>query len=400
MMNFHASDMIRSMSMAPAVPVQGTLQSFQQKQPLNRVLPASLAMPGGLPLPTAAVSTPFRVLASPAPASMPGTPAAADDLSKRLPAWTDKLMGVISAAGPVDKESGKDTGQQQSPEVPVRDANEVPTKVSKVVERRSLTPDESVAELSLGLDMERATEGLRAWFSKRILQPLARDIDETVSALAKSGLDHLNPFHPASFSASLFGGATQPPALKSLIAINPGGAQQPQSLMDLAQRSQEDPMVQKRLRLEKYLAFANLASRRAFVIGRIQAMAKGNLLAAFNPAQGLDSDTEILLSLFCTFLDEHLPSSDYYDAQPFSGKHFIRIGEKPSMRPDAIQIAQIGPQSFELIADGFIFRSYPGPSNLLHSIIFLVEYVQRHREGFLGIANLSSPSIGLSAIFA
>jgi hypothetical protein len=221
-----------------------------------------------------------------------------------------------------------------------------------------------------------------------------------VSALAKSGLDHLNPFHPASFSASLFGGAVPAPALKSLIAINPGGLQQPQSLMDLAQRSQEDPMVQKRLRLEKYLAFANLASRRSFVIGRIQAMAKGNLLAAFNPAQGLDSDTEILLSLFCTFLDEHLPSSDYYDAQPFSGKHLIRMGEKPSTRPDAIQIAQIGPQSFELIADSLIFKSYPGPNNLLHSIIFLVEFVQRHREGFLGIANLASPSIGLSAIFA
>lgn len=349
-------------------------------------------------MPSAAVPSPFRVLASPAPASMPGTPAAADDLSKRLPGWTDKLMGAISAAGRGEAEPVKATSQVPSLDAPAGSATEVPAK-PKVFERRVLTPDATVAELGLGLDLDRATEGLRVWFAKHILQPLTRDINETVEALARNGLDHLNPYHPASFSASIFG-AAPPPALKNLIAINPGGAPQPQSLMDLAQRCKDDPVVQKRLRLEKYLAFANLASRRSHVIGRIQAMAKGSLLAAFNPAPGLDSDTEILLSLFCTFLDENLPSSDYYDAQPFSGKHLIRIGEKPSTRPDAIQIAQTAAQTFELVAGDLVLKSHPGPNNLFHTIVFLVEYVQRHREGFLGIANLASPSVGLSAIFA
>lgn len=369
-------------------------------------LPGNLAVPGGIPLSTSGIATAFRILTSPPPMNAPfashytatplGTPLAADDVSRRLPGWTDKLISSLSTA-PIEKKTPIEKVESTN----VTGQTVVEPLVPKVVERRILTAEDSLAFVGLGLNLDELTENLRRWLAKKVVGPLAADIKEIVEAFGKQGLDHLNPYHPASFSTSMFGPAQTAPVMKSVISISPMNTaqQQPQSLMDLAQRMGNDPLVQKRLRLEKYLAFANLATRRSFVVGRVLAMAKGNLLAAFSPASGLDSDTEILLSLFCTFMDENMPSSDYYDAQPFSSKHLARIGEKPSLRPDAIQIAQTSAQTFQLVADDLILNSYPGPNCLFHAIIFLVEYVHRHREGFLGIANLSSRAIDLTSIF-
>lgn len=375
-------------------------------------LPGNLAVPGGLArstAPTSGIATAFRILTSPPPPSNTtwhhhavgtplGTPLTAVDVSRRLPGWTDKLISSLTSA-PVET---KTVEKVESNVLGGQTATE-PVVAKVVLERRLLTAEDSLAFIGLGLCLEELTENLRRWLARKVIGPLAADINEVAQAFSKQGLDHLNPYHPASFSSSIFGPAQAAPIMKSLISISPTSTtqqqQQPQSLMDLAQSMSNDPLVQKRLRLEKYLAFANLATRRSFVVGRILAMAKGNLLAAFSPAIGLDSDTEILLSLFSTFMDENMPSSDYYDAQPFSGKHLVRIGEKPSLRPDAIQIAQTASQSFQLVADDLILASHPGPNCLFHAIIFLVEYVHRHREGFLGIANLSSRAIDLTSIF-
>ncbi len=341
-------------------------------------------------------ATPFKVLASPAPINYPGTPLAADDLVKRLPVWTEKLLNTLKVTEPKTTIVSETTTTGVSTTVSTTEAAIKPV----VFERTSLTPEASISYLRLGLDIDVFTENLRGWFSKYVMKPLAKDIEEVNDAFAKNNLDHLNCFHPASFSTSLFGtsSATNGTVMKSLVSISPQSSSQPQSLMDLAQRMKDDPLVQKRLCIEKYLAFASIPSRRNYVISRIKSMAEGYLLASFSPSSGLDSDTEILLTLFCTFLDANLPSSDYFDSQPFSGKHFVRQGEKPSQRQDAIQIAQVGPQTFELIADEHIFMSFPGPNNFFHTIVFMIEYVHGHREGFLGIGNFGSRSLNLLSV--
>lgn len=343
----------------------------------------------------------------------PGSPAPAGTV-RAHPGWTldlvakifpsPKLQPSTEAAAPGPSPVAGATGPSAGPvAAPVPAPRRPPA-----VERRLLTPDETLRDLGLVGRLDDLTENVRAWFSRKILGPLVADIDAVSQAFAKAGLDHLSPAHPASFAGSsglgggALGGSTTAFLLKNHITITPvAGGQQPQSLMDLAQASRNDPMVQTRLRIEKYLAFASLVPRRTFVLGRIRELAKGPLMAAFSHAPaalGIESDAEILLSLFCGFLDEHLPSSDFYDTQPFSSRHFVPLGEKPSTRPEAVQLQQHAQQDFRLVTPSKIYSSFPGPTNLFQAIVFLVDYVHCHHDGFLGIGNLGSWTISLVGI--
>lgn len=296
-----------------------------------------------------------------------------------------------SDVSPIDIRS---QNKNEQSEIPIQ--VKIPENVPRVV----LNPDETLKELGLDFCMDQLTENVRIWFSKMILKPLFNDINEVTAAFSKYGFDHLNPYHPASFGIPMTNSSLNGQSiLKNMITITPVSGSQPQSLVDLAQTHKDDSFVQKRLRIERYLSFASLAARRAHVISRIRALAKDNYMAAFSPLDGLDSDTDILLYLFCTFMDENLPSSDFFDNSPFSSKYFKPIGETPSSKSDAIQIVHVAFQTFHLVAGKYVFTSYCGPNNLFHAIIFMTEFVHCHRGGFLGIGNLSSRAINLTRIF-
>jgi hypothetical protein len=272
----------------------------------------------------------------------------------------------------------------------------IPDNITRVV----LNPDETLKELGLDFCMDQLTENVRIWFSTMILKPLFNDINEVTAVFSKYGFDHLNPYHPASFGIPMTNSSLNGQSiLKNMITITPVSGSQPQSLVDLAQTHKDDSFVQKRLRIERYLSFASLVTRRAHVISRIRALAKDSYMTAFNPSDGLDSDTDILLCLFCTFMDENLPSSDFFDNSPFSSKYFKPMGETPSSKSDAIQIVHLAFQTFQLVAGKYVFTSYTGPNNLFHVIIFMTEFVHCRRGGFLGIGNLCSRAINLTRIF-
>lgn len=330
------------------------------------------------------------------------------DQNKELSRWTKSLFADM-AATPLKSQSERK--EEQTTSISTKETDQVsfaqdkkgsPVKVKQVevVPRALLNPEETLKELGLDANMEQLTENLRVWFSKMILKPLLEDVEKVTTAFAKAGLDHLNPYHPASFGMTMaqqsFSGQS---ILKNMITVTPVSGSQPQSLMDLAQTHKDDANVQKRLTIERYLSFASLAARRTHVISRIKALAKDNYMAAFNPADGIDSDTCILLCLFCTFMDENLPSSDFFDNSPFSSKYFTPMGEAPSSKPDTIQLVHVATQTFQLVVGKHIFTSYSGPNSLFHAIIFMVEYVHCHRGGFLGIGNLGSRAINLTSIF-
>jgi hypothetical protein len=284
-------------------------------------------------------------------------------------------------------------------------------------ERKIIEPDAALVELGLACNIEDAIENLRYWFSRKILRTLHDDIVQVNNSFSQVGLEHLSPQSPASFS--LFAKAA-PVHNGNTIMLTAAGtfqsAARPQTLLDLSQRSPNDPIVQKRMRIERYLSFASLASHRAAVVRRIGEFAEDGLVGAFRWAAGSSilfggtaaatssdsshEDSQILMHLFCAFMDEHLPCEQYYESQPFSAKHFVAFEENPSNRSDSIQIQQVQrqPPYFRLIAEKKIYEVYPGAHNVFHVIVFLVEYLHRHCNGFLGVGNLASPTIDLVSI--
>lgn len=285
-----------------------------------------------------------------------------------------------------------------------------PSREPVTLLRQVVAPDAALKELGLFRSIEEISENLRRWFSTKIIQPLHADIEAVTAELVKAKLEHLAPQSPASFS--LF---TRPPGTVSglgdsiiMTAGNFARASKPQTLLDLSQKNPNDPIVQKRLSVERYLSFASLASHRVSVIRRISEMAQESLVQAsrWSPSQLLgvtepsNEDAQILIHLFCTFMDKHLPSEHYYDSQPFSSKHFVAFEECPSSRHDAIQIQQLHrqPPYFRLIAEKKIYEVYPGSHNVFHVMVFFLEYVHRNYAGFLGIGNLGSPAIDMVSV--
>lgn len=332
-------------------------------------------------------------------------PSTTSKFVKNLPEWTENLAAAIKSLSgdsrPKAQVQASIAGNEQGTSEIAKEDNTF-VKVGEKIERTLLNPYSSLKELGLVGQLDEITENLRAWFSKKIIKPLWEDIKEVSASFSTAGLDHLSPFHPASFGSSsiMTGSVGGLSVLKNHISISPVTASQPQSLLDLAQNSKDDPMVQKRLKIEKFLSFASLAPRRSHVISRIEAMSKGTMLTAFNFSTLIDNDSDILWSLFCTFMDENLPSSDFYDHQPFSGKHFVPLNESPSNRPEALQIILVAPQEYQFLTGKHIYTSYPGHLNMFHAIVFMVEYVERRREGFLGIGNINSQAIDLGNILS
>jgi hypothetical protein len=346
------------------------------------------------------------VVSSPLPDT--GSPQINRVATERLSSWTEQLRQTLSTR--IDQSP---LSRQYPTHIPSSEAQKlsVSSKSSANISRRLISADAALIELGLACNIEEIAENLRRWFSIKILQPLKQDIDDATRTFNEAGLEHLAPQNPASFSMfsrnSQNGTVTSDSYILSTTSTFATAAK-PQTLLELGQKNPQDPMVQKRLRLERYLSFASLTSHRSAVLRRINELAEDGLTSAFRWTLSIlqqhtsaptmeNDDSLILMHLFCTFMDENLPSERYYDSQPFSARHFVALEDNPSMRPGAIQIRQIQrqPPHFRFIAGEKEYEIQQGAHSMFHAIIYMVEYVHRHSNGFLGVGNLASPAFDL-----
>lgn len=335
-----------------------------------------------------------------------GSPVINRHASKNLPQWMENLRQTLISQGPVKQDN------QLVDKVPVSAAQSTSRRERHLASRMVISPDNTLKQLGLWHKIDEVTENLCLWFLVRILRPLSTDIHGISREFAAAGLDHLSPPIPASFS--MFSKNSSGSTDNGSYFLAPSGfaaSARPQTLLELCHKYPSDALVQKRVRVERYLSFAGLASQRAAVIRRIHEMASDGLLKSLNlmsttlrlhPADSppCDEDASILMHLFCAFMDEKLPSEQYLDPQPFSTRHFVSVEEQPSERLDAIQIHQVQrhPPHFRVIAEDRIFEIDSGSRSVFQAIIVLVEYLHRKYSGFLGVGNLASPAICLTSI--
>lgn len=297
--------------------------------------------------------------------------------------------------------------------------------------------------------MEGILENFINWFLQKILRPLEKDIEAVTESFENAGLGHLGPSVPATYSLfySHLSDTNFDEPSRNTISIPPtlsagglaggksfvGPNMRVQSLLELlSSPHKNDIIVQKRVRLERYLVFGG-PSKRPFVIKRIQELAKQFSLSINFLGRQID-DGELLMHLFCTFMDERMPVSDYYTDQPFTQSHYVGdvLVKKPegssptaaltSDPKSSVQIVKITkamqtllslPESHQdnlpltsqygLIVEEKLFLVHPGAYNALHVLVCFVQAVARGSSsrpaGYLGLCNLSSPAIDLLSIF-
>lgn len=117
----------------------------------------------------------------------------------------------------------------------------------------------------LTYSLNDCTEKLRKWFSAKIVKPLWRDIQDVERRFEETGIPHLGPRQPAS----LYNGSA------------PMLSDKPRTLLELSREYPKEPVVLARLRVEKFLAFADISGSRSMVIQRIGEFAKDDLILSY-----------------------------------------------------------------------------------------------------------------------
>ncbi|RKP20027.1 hypothetical protein ROZALSC1DRAFT_28440, partial [Rozella allomycis CSF55] len=227
-------------------------------------------------------------------------------------------------------------------------------------------------KLNATLKQDILIENMRKWFSNHLLHLIIQSIDEVESEFKRMGLQNLGILYETSTNAS--------------------------ALHDLAKTNQA---AKTRLFIEQFLSFASNKTHREYILQRIRDLEAGSVLANFKWNEGgyfngqpyspaFPTDAELLMSLFCVFLDYMLTENDDQlntkRAHPFTSKYFVEVsGGKIARLNEYIQIRQVkkSPPQYHLVINNVIYEIENGRNNLMLTIACFVEYVKQEYFGFI-----------------
>ncbi|KAI9145514.1 cytochrome B561, N terminal-domain-containing protein [Paraphysoderma sedebokerense] len=282
-------------------------------------------------------------------------------------------------------------------------------------------------------------ENMRLWISETVVKPLSDRIVRMEKKLEEEGLSHLS-VKLASWSQGLsLSGQTQPqpsqPAQtlfgpKSSFSFGTSGqagglfgtqqTQKPMHLVDLANRFSHISWVQERIILERFLNISSYPNAREYLYYRIHELAQGARLSHYVWNRGgqwgvdtsgnkrewtsdLPSDAEVIVHLFCVYLDSIMPGENplWAGHQAFSSKFFVGVEARPDQR-SKIQIKQKSKSPsphFCLVVEKTYWDMFPKRSNAFLTLALFVYYVNKKMGGYIGLLHLSSKGLGLQKIF-
>ncbi|KRX99830.1 Transmembrane -like protein [Trichinella pseudospiralis] len=114
----------------------------------------------------------------------------------------------------------------------------------------------------------------------------------------------------------------------------------------------------------------------------------------------LPTDTEILCSMLCTFLDSLMPINPLsLEAKTFTDAHMVR-GERKRARPgvDPLHIRQTGfsPPHYKLVDHGQVYDVGPGKYNFFFTLVLFFQTLKLKRNSLLGPISLGPGGLNLA----
>lgn len=329
------------------------------------------------------------------------------DLEKYLKAEEEKetLQKLLGLTSSPSENMSVTEGSAQSTSIPLqtyrpsyRPTSETPNKKLTDEELYYVT-NNAARELyhRLGIDSHigRWTEKMRMWIATKILQPLVLWIEmiehQTGVPLWEQQLATVGQI----FQVTTGGLWTTAPNPMSSV---PGSVQ--------------EQLMKERMRLEKYLNLMGCASRE-YLVKRIKALASGSYISAFVWDGGgewknqkwtteLPTDSQIIIHLFCTYMDELLSNDNSMFSQDlFTRYHYVRYPANPDKVHSNAKIyqSQIHPPHFNVIVGKETWHILRGRNNLFQALVLFLWYIKENWKGFLHQTYLGTPSIGLLSIF-
>ncbi|XP_052820906.1 transmembrane protein 209-like isoform X2 [Mya arenaria] len=103
-------------------------------------------------------------------------------------------------------------------------------------------------------------------------------------------------------------------------------------------------------------------------------------------SEHLPTDTQLVMHMFCTYLDLRLPPDlRYPDGKTFTSQHFLKTPDKPNLEKDNLLLYQtsINPPHFQVVIKDTVFNLPKGRNNMFHAILFFLYHIQHKENGML-----------------
>ena len=168
--------------------------------------------------------------------------------------------------------------------------------------------------------------------------------------------------------------------------------------------------------LEKVLRYVDVTPNQEYLFNRLQTLAADSCISAFSWASGgshnskpwnetLPTDTEIILHIFMTYIDQHLLAhASHVMDNRFKALYFVPFGQFPKKLKDnkKILLAQTScnPPAFVVIFKDKVMQLPEASYNLFHAILLFLFLHDRHNYGQLDTVSLGSAGINVSWIFS
>ncbi|XP_052820163.1 transmembrane protein 209-like [Mya arenaria] len=118
-------------------------------------------------------------------------------------------------------------------------------------------------------------------------------------------------------------------------------------------------------------------------------------------SEHLPTDTQLVMHMFCTYLDSRLPPDlRYPDGKTFTSQHFLKTPDKPNQEEDNLLLYQtsINPPHFQVVIKDTVFNLPKGRNNMSHAILFFLYHIQHKENGMLERANLGMSGVNLLCV--
>nr|KAJ3419871.1 hypothetical protein HK105_006403 [Polyrhizophydium stewartii] len=150
-----------------------------------------------------------------------------------------------------------------------------------------------------------------------------------------------------------------------------------------AESTRKNATARSRVALERYLAVGKYTCRE-YILDRIK-----SLLLDFYPLDLFLTFPQLVMHLFCRYLDELTNTLEPHKISGFSDKHFLPVGAKP-VAVAAVMIREQSrwPAHYQLVVDNTIWDVYPSRNNLFHVLSLFVYAIKCLSSGFIGSTRL------------
>ncbi|NWR45068.1 TM209 protein, partial [Regulus satrapa] len=225
------------------------------------------------------------------------------------------------------------------------------------------------------------TAKFRNWINDTILVPLVEEMDSVSTQLRRMGCPELQ-IGEASISSLKQAALVKAPLIPTLNAL---------------------------------VQYLDLTPNQEYLVERIRGGCCSSAFQTFPhplgwiliPAESWDGFsplfTQILMHVFCTYLDSRLPPHPKYpDGKTFTSQHFIQTPDKPDTSNEnvfCIYQSSINPPHYELIYECNVSSLPKGRNNMFHTLLMFLYIIKTKESGMLGRVNLGLSGVNVLWIF-